>query len=107
VDRRQFPRVNAPVFCRPIGRPIFSRRRAADVSQGGMRLYADEAPGVGERLEIELFLPDESEMLCRVEVVWVDELGEGEPARYDVGVKFVDVSAEAQARLSVVLTAAE
>jgi c-di-GMP-binding flagellar brake protein YcgR len=104
-DRRQYPRINAPVFCRPVGRPLFKRRRAADVSQGGMRLYADEAPKVGERLELELFLPDESELVCRVEVVWVDELGEGEPARFDVGVKFVEIPPADVARLGTVLSA--
>jgi hypothetical protein len=103
VDRRQFPRVNAPVFCRPVGKPLFGRRRATDMSLGGMRLYADESPAIGDRLELELFLPDQSEMTCRVEVVWVDELPEGSPARYDVGAKFVDIDDGARDRLSLVL----
>lgn len=103
VDRRQFPRVNAPVFCRPLGRPLFGRRRANDVSLGGMRLYADEAPKPGDRLELELFLPDQSEITCRTEVVWVEELAQGAPARFEVGVKFVDVSAQDMERLSAVL----
>src|SRR5215472_2586457 len=88
VDRRQYPRVNAPVFCRPVGKPLFGRRRATDVSMGGMRLYADEAPVAGERLELDLFIDDKHEITCRVEIVWVDELPEGSPARYDVGVRF-------------------
>jgi len=103
VDRRQFPRVNAPVFCRPVGKPIFGRRRAADVSVGGMRLYADEPPATGDRLELELFLPDEAELTCAVEVVWVDELPEGSPARFDIGVKFVNVREEDRARIAAVL----
>src|SRR5207302_6749771 len=96
-------RVNAPVFCRPVGKPLFGRRRAADVSQGGMRLYADESPAVGDRLELELFLPDGSEIVCRVEVMWVEELPEGSPARFDVGVKFVEVSDADRAHLSTAL----
>lgn len=103
VDRRQFPRVNAPVFCRPVGRPLFGRRRVNDVSLGGMRIFADEPPAAGDRLELELFLPDESEVTCRVEVVWVDALPEAAPARYDVGVKFVGIADEDRKRLSVVL----
>ncbi len=102
-DRRKYPRVNAPVFCRPVGKPLFGRRRAADVSLGGMRLFADEAPAAGDRLELELFLPDETELTCVVEVVWVDELPEGSPARYDVGVKFVQIPGDARQRLSTVL----
>jgi len=102
-DRRQYPRVNAPVFCRPVGKPLFGRRRAADVSLGGMRLYADEAPSTGDRLELELFLPDQSELTCRVEVVWVEGLPEGAPARFDVGVKFVEISAADARRLDTVL----
>ena len=103
MDRRQFPRVNAPVFCRPVGRPLFGRRRVADVSLGGMRIFADEPPAAGDRLELELFLPDESEVTCRVEVVWVEPLPEGSPARYDVGVKFVDLEDVDRKRLTVVL----
>ena len=102
-DRRQYPRVNAPVFCRPVGKPLFGRRRAADVSLGGMRLYADDAPSVGDRLELELFLPDQTELTCRVEVVWIDELPEGSPARFDVGVKFVDITPADRGRLSSLL----
>jgi c-di-GMP-binding flagellar brake protein YcgR len=102
-DRRQFPRLQAPVFCRPLGRPFFGRRKAVDISLGGVRLFADEPPEIGDRLELELFLPDHSEMTCRVAVVWVDELPEGSPARYDVGVKFVDIAPADQQRLQGVL----
>jgi hypothetical protein len=102
-DRRKFPRVSAPVFCRPIGRPLFGRRRATDVSMGGMRLYADEAPDVGDRLELELFLTEEKSAVCQVEVVWVDKLPEGSPALFDVGVKFVSVSAEVRGLLAQIL----
>ncbi len=91
------------MFCRPIGRPLFNRRRAADVSLGGMRLYADEAPAAGDRLQLELFLHDQSELTLRVEVVWVEELPEGSPARFDVGVKFVELSEADRARLSTTL----
>jgi c-di-GMP-binding flagellar brake protein YcgR len=102
-DRRKFQRVNAPVFCRPRGQPLFGRRRAVDVSLGGLRVYADDPPAPGDRLELELFLPDHSEVICTVEVVWVEDLPEGAPARYDVGVKFVTIDAKDRERLSAVL----
>jgi hypothetical protein len=103
ADRRQYPRLQAPVFCRPLGKPLFGRRKAIDISLGGVRLYADEAPNPGERLELELFLPDHSELTCRVEVVWVEPLGMGAPARFDVGVKFVGISPVDEQRLASVL----
>jgi c-di-GMP-binding flagellar brake protein YcgR len=102
-DRRKFHRVNAPVFCRPLGQPLFGRRKAVDVSLGGLRVYADDPPMPGDRLELELFLPDQSEVICTVEVVWVDGLPDGSPARYDVGVKFVSISPADRERLSSVL----
>ena len=102
-DRRKFHRVNAPVFCRPVGQPLFGRRKAVDVSLGGLRVYADDPPMSGDRLELELFLPDQSEVVCTVEVVWVEQLPEGSPARYDVGVKFVTISPGDRERLSTVL----
>src|SRR5204863_7667235 len=102
-DRGKFHRVNAPVFCRPVGQPRFSRRKAVDVSLGGLRVYADDPPMSGDRLELELFLPDQSEVMCTVEVVWVEELPEGSPARYDIGVKFVTISPGDRERLSTVL----
>jgi len=102
-DRRQYPRINAPVFCRPVGKPLFGRRRAADVSLGGMRLYADDAPAIGDRLELELFLPDQTELTCRVEVVWVEALPENAPARFDVGAKFIEIAEADRIRLSEVL----
>ena len=102
-DRREYPRLDAPVFCRPAGRLLFRRRKAVDVSLGGLRLYADDAPAIGDRLELELFLPDESEMLCTVEVVWIEELPQGSPARFDVGAKFVALEGADRARLELVL----
>ena len=102
-DRRKFPRLQAPVFSRPTGKPFFGRRRALDVSSGGMRIYADEVYTVGDRLELDLFLPDHTELTCRVEVVWVEALAADAPARFDIGVKFVEPSEVDRQRLSAAL----
>lgn len=107
ADRRQYLRLQAPVFCRPRGRPLFARRRATDISLGGVRVYADEAPAVEDRLELELFLPDETALVCTVEVVWVEPLPDGSPARFDIGARFVKLSADDQTRLATVLQAPE
>ena len=103
MDRRKFQRVDAPVFCRPIGQPLFGRRKTVDVSLGGLRIYAEDPPKAGDRMELELFLPDQTELVCTVEVVWVDDLPEGSPARHDVGVKFVFIHPVDRERLQTVL----
>jgi hypothetical protein len=103
ADRRQYLRLKAPVFCRPVGRPLFSRRQTNDISLGGVRVYADEAPAPGDRLELELFLPDESALTCTVEVVWIESLPDGSPARFDVGARFIMLDGADRARLADVL----
>jgi hypothetical protein len=102
-DLRRFPRLHAPVFCRPVGGALFGRRPAIDLSLGGIRLYADELLAEGDRLELELFLPDETQLICRVEVVYVEDLPANAPARFDVGVKFEAISARDRNRLSALL----
>jgi len=91
------------VFCRPIGKPLFGKRRATNVSLGGIRLYTDEPAAVGDRLALELFLPEGREIECSVEVVWVEELPSRGPARFDVGLKFLEIEPEVRTQLSAVL----
>ena len=50
MDRRKFQRVGVPVFCKPVGQPLFGRRKAVDVSLGGLRIYADDPPQAGDVL---------------------------------------------------------
>lgn len=105
-DRRRFRRVQAPVFCRPVGWRLFDGEQPAatvDISLGGLRIYADEAPSQGSKLELELFLPDRSSVVCRVEVAWTSRLPPGSPSNYDVGLKFLELDPKDVARLSVVL----
>ena len=105
-ERRQFKRVRAPVYCRPAGvglRFLTGKTKPQDISLGGMRIYADEAVKKGTKLELELFLPDQTSVTCKVEVVWVDELPAGSPAKHDVGLKFIDIKDGDRARLGAVL----
>ncbi len=101
-ERRRFPRLNAPVYFRPAHRRL-PRRRVVDVGVGGMRVYSDESIAVGSRLEVELFLPDASSVTCLTEVVWVRPLDTEAPARFDIGLSFLDVPDEALAQLGQVL----
>lgn len=93
ADRRRFRRVHADVRVRPLGTLGHSPpRQVADISVGGMRAYADEEPRVGARLEIELVFPDGPTLVCKADVVWVEELFADEPAQYEMGLSFVEVA---------------
>jgi c-di-GMP-binding flagellar brake protein YcgR len=105
-DRRRYKRVQAPVYCRPVGIGLRFRQDRAlplDISLGGMRIYSDEPVQKGTRLELELFLPDNTSVTCKVEVVWVEKLAADAPARHDVGLKFLDIRAVDRDRLAAVL----
>lgn len=101
VDRRKYRRVNAPVFIQPVG-PL-QRHTLRDVSLGGLRSYSDEPHEIGERLQLELLLPDKSSLTVLVEVAWVNELPDDSPAKYDIGLRYIDIEPEEIDRLSVVL----
>src|SRR5688500_13550802 len=103
-ERRQFRRIQAPVYCRPVGFRLFAgRQKAVDISLGGVRIFSDDDVKKGTRLELELFLPDTSSVVCKVEVVWVDPLPEGAPAKFDVGLKFLEIAGGDKDKLSLVL----
>jgi c-di-GMP-binding flagellar brake protein YcgR len=103
-ERRRYRRIQAPVFCRPAGLKMFSRREeAVDVSRGGVRVFSDLAVKVGERLTLELFLAGGEEVSFQAEVVWVEHLTNGGAATYDVGLKFLTLDPDAEALLTKVL----
>lgn len=101
VERRQFPRVSAPMYCRPARRRLLRRRKVVDVGLGGMRVYSDEAFKVGDRMEIDLLHEDGDDFVtCVAEVAWTREIPGGDPASYDLGLRFLDVPVEARAMIS-------
>lgn len=70
-------------------------REPVDISLGGLRIFSDEERKIGELLKLEFFLPDVPPVTYTAEVVWVDPLEEGGPARFDVGLKFIQLEPEA------------
>ena len=103
-DRRRYPRVKADVLCRPSGLTLFhSKRNTHDISLGGARILSDDDFEIGQRLDLDVLLPDGSTVRCWGEVVWLTPLGNGAPARYDVGVKFTDMDRLDVQRLATVL----
>jgi hypothetical protein len=103
-ERRVYRRVQAGVLARPTS---FLARAAAkrvnDISLGGLRVHSDEAWKPGARLELELLFPDGASAVFLAEVVWVEALVEGAPARFDVGFKFVAVNAADLEHIAAVL----
>lgn len=78
-----------------------------DISLGGMRIYASEEVRCGTRFDLELFLVNGASIPCAVEVVWVEKLPPSAPARFDVGLRILAISAADRARLSAVLDESE
>jgi hypothetical protein len=91
------------VYWRDLGSPFVRRRRKSIEDLGGVRVYLDERLEEGARLVIEVFLPDETTVICKVEVAWVDRLPERAAARFDVGLKFTEIDPVDYERLSSVL----
>jgi len=102
-DRRHYPRLRAPVYWRAVGLPFFWRKKTSSEDLGGVRVYLDEKLKEGARLEIEVFLPDGTSVVCKVEVAWVDQLPERAPARFNAGLKFTAIAPGDRQRLSSVL----
>jgi hypothetical protein len=91
-ERRKYRRVQTALYCRPAGMKFLARQREPiDVSLGGVRVSSDEMMRVGDFLKMEFFRPDVEPVTYTAEVVWVDSLTEGSPAKFDVGLRFVQL----------------
>jgi hypothetical protein len=106
LDPRRYPRGHAPLVQRPV--TLFALglgRRPGDRDLGGLRAWSDERQKVGRLLEVEVFLPDGGSLTLVAEVVKVDAMPDGAPARFDVWLRHVDAPPAALARLAPVLRA--
>jgi hypothetical protein len=70
-------------------------REPVDISLGGLRIFSDEERRVGELLKMEFFLPDVPPVTYTAEVVWVEALDKDAPARFDIGLKFIQLEPDA------------
>lgn len=101
-EKRRFPRVMAPVFF--WGPRVFTKKqRVSNLSLGGVRIFSDQRLYVGERLELEFFLPDGSTIEAVARVVWIKDMPPGSEAVYDVGMEFVELAEGVTERLKAVL----
>jgi len=92
-NRRRHARIKAPIACHS-KRLESEHPQSLDISLSGIRVYSDNALHAGEELEIQLDLPDKQRVQCRATVMWVKSLAEKDLARYEVGLQFVDLSAD-------------
>jgi hypothetical protein len=70
---------------------------------GGVRVFSDDRYGVGEYVKLEFFAEGIEPFTYTAEVVWIDPLPKGSPAKFDVGLKFVDLAPEALEALARML----
>lgn len=104
IDRRRFRRAQAAILVRSAG--VLARRaprQVNDISVGGLRAYSDDPQRLGARLELELIFTEGGSATCLAEVVWVETLPEGAPARFEMGLQFVEVAPEDLERIAEVL----
>jgi len=68
-----------------------------------MRVYTDEDFPVGARLELDVMTPDSDPIRLWARVVWRLELFDGSPAKFDTGLKFLDMAEIDRQRLAGLL----
>jgi predicted RND superfamily exporter protein len=100
--QRQYPRLTAPITYRAAADRTASHP-IINVSLGGLRIHRTEKWKRRERFALELVLPDQTVLACQVQVVWQRPLPDDADAKYDVGLRFVNVPDEQLARLAGVL----
>lgn len=93
ADRRKYRRIRAPLHYRPIDSPLVGE--ALDISLGGVRVYSHKRLAVGAVINLEIFRPDGPPASYRAQVMWVSALGEGAPARFDMGLRFIEIEPDA------------
>ena len=75
------------------------KRKVQDISLGGLCVYTDDRHKIGEHLELELFLPSGQTITLDTRICWVDTLGPADPAKFEVGLQYVDIAAEDLAQI--------
>jgi hypothetical protein len=69
--------------------------QTVDVSLGGVRIYSAGSMRVGSHVKLDFLVPDVPPVTFTAEVMWVENLAAGAPARFDVGLRFCTLDGEA------------
>jgi hypothetical protein len=104
IDRRAHPRQDLLVSVRPPAETSSERwHTTRDVSAGGMRLLSDRPLVKGDRLPLEMLLPDGSWLAVTTKVAWSVKLDIGSSAEYEVGLRFLELTEDDLDRLQLLL----
>jgi hypothetical protein len=103
-ERRAHNRFKAPILWRMTRFPL-PPKQVIDISQGGLRIYGDSLFEVGEQFALELLFPNKTVAACKVRVQWYARLPAKAAADYEVGLQFVDLSAESLELIQAVIGA--
>lgn len=87
-----------PVSYRPPSQPRF--QRVLDISAGGMRVVAPDCLEEGERLPLELKMPDGGSIELWAEVAWTDPASD-DLAGCQSGLRFTDIPDYHRLRLAL------
>ena len=71
-----------------------------------MRVFSDEEFATGQKLDLGILLPDGATIRCWAVVVWVAPLPSGGQAKFDIGLRFIDMETADVQRLAAVLVPA-
>lgn len=98
-ERRKHPRlsINLPVEYWQINNPKSHPGHTADISEGGLFLHLSEEIEIGQNLRVKIFFDSGHKLKtieAMVQAVWKD-FRLGKESYFRIGVKFVDISAEA------------
>ena len=74
-----------------------------NMSLGGARVFSDDKLKIGTKLNLELLAGPDSTVQVLARVAWIDEPWARGPARFDVGLEFLDVPEEMMSRLAAIL----
>lgn len=104
IERRQAPRVDLNVPVRHTGQTSTEAwRNTRDISATGMRMMAGQAYPKGDRLDLEILLPDGSWLRIIAKVAWSVKLDVGAASEYEVGLRFLELDQQALTRLHALL----
>jgi hypothetical protein len=104
--RALYPPLRAPVYFTRVS-PSRLRFDARDGERalGGFTVQTDELLRESSWLTTEIFLAQQPDLICTVRVAWIDELPDGLPARFDVGLQIAGIHPDDRQRLASAMAA--
>lgn len=104
IERRRAPRVDLRVPVRPAGQTSSEEwQTTRDISATGLRMLSGRPHPKGDRLDLELLLPDGSWLPIPAKVAWSVPLDVGAAAKYEVGVRYLEMDGVTLERLRPLL----